>query len=247
MAAPTFTQVEAYDSVAVSTTPAIVPGATGSFTLAVSANATIAVVLHQTTANVRSYTVEHDASGSWVAMTAGPQAINSNRKCYSYYATGLPSGTVQIRITTALGTDTVLVRCFELSECSYAAAQASRVGSSGDVGATFGYPTATDAASLDTEADFALISAITLTATGGGLSASSGWTDGAGNGTTYFSQTRTGTTPLTDEQGYVAEAGTNRDYAAIILHFHVPSAGGSAVVGKGLTQSNRLSRMRLAA
>lgn len=225
MAAPTFTQVEAYDLVAVSTTPTTVPGATGSFTSAISANATIVVVINQTTANVRTYTVEDDTTGSYTAMTTGPQGTNSNRKAWIYYRTGVGAGTVNIRITCS-GSENLNVRCYELSECSYDNAS-SRVGVSTDVTAS-GYPCSADSASIDTQADCALIATLSLTAAGGGLTAGTGWSNGAGDGANYYSQSKTSTSALTDDQAYVAESGTNRNYASAVISFYVPSAGGGA-------------------
>lgn len=226
MAVPTFTQIEAYDAVAVSTTPATVPGATGSFTSAISANATLVVVINQNTANVRTYTVEDDTTGSYTAMTTGPQGTNSNRKAWIYYRTAVGAGTVNIRITSS-GSETLNVRCYELSECSYDNAS-SRVGVSTDVDATFGYPCSADAASIDTQADCALIAAITLTAAGAGLAAGSGWSNGAGSTTSYYSQSKTSAGALTNDQAYIAESGTDRNYASAVISFYVPSAGGGA-------------------
>lgn len=239
----TIVQAEAYDSLAVSTTPATVPGTTGSFTAAIGTGGTICVVLQQTTANIRTYTVEDDSTGSYTAMTAGPAGTNSNRKAWIFYRENV-SGTINVRITCS-ASETVQVRCFELSAGAVYDNATSRVGALADVTAS-GYPTAADAASIDTQANCALIAALTLTATGGGLTAGSGWSNGAGNGTTFYSQTKESASALANEQGFVAEAGTNRDYASAIISFYTPSAGGAAV-GKGLTQSNRLSRMRLAA
>lgn len=228
MAAPTLIQAPTGQDTT-NGTSYVLTGTVGSWNVAVTAGSTLICVIHDTGSAIRTYSVSDDVDGAWTGLTQAQAP--SGRSAKLSYTTGHTGGTVTVTVSSNFNS-VKRVQLLEISDSTFDVESTISSASTG-VDASLGYPCSADGTVIDTAADVFIVSAVTLDAAGNPTGGAGGYTALYG-GTQWRSQYLRSASALTNERGWIAEAGTDRSFAGVIASWAAAGGGGGGTTPKGV-------------
>ena len=232
MAAPTLVQ-EAGLFTTGNNTSEDLSGTSGSWDSTVTAGSTLIAFLHQPSSDSRTFGVEDDVDGSWTALTAQSRGGGGGFVSQIFYITNHTGGTVTVTVTSNANV-VKEVHLVEISDSTFDV-ESSIAGLSTDIDGTLGYPCSADSTVIDTAADVFVIAGVTIAGGNSVDGGGSGYTNLHTPSSTSATQYKTSASALTNERGWVAESGTNRNYSGAIASFVAAGGGGGATAANFMT------------
>ena len=225
MAAPSVLQVRTFEAPTALTTGLALTGTTGSWTSAITAGSTLILALGQRATGNRTYSVADNVDGAWTARPVLDDGAPNGRKLQLFYIEDHTGGTVTVTVTSSVN-QVVDIAAIEIGPSTFEGDSSRTAGLSTDVTAS-GYPCSASSTELDTSADVFVLSAIVLASTGTlDDPGTAGWTTWGATATRSHYQYKTSNSALTDEQGWIKESGSNRDYISTVAAFIAAGGGG---------------------
>lgn len=215
-----------------------IAGTVGSWDATVTAGSTLIAIIQNASSNARTFGVEDNVTAS--AWTARPQVAQAagNYNSQVFYYENHPGGTVTVTVTSNANLVKRVV-LIEVPPCTFEQ-DSSLVDVSAAVDASLGYPCSGTSDLIDTGSPVFVVSGVVLTASGGLDGGSNGFTNLYTNNVNFLSQYKASDSALTDERGWVAESGNNRNFGGFIASFAAVASGATGTLA-ATTRRNTLA------